>query len=238
MIEIEDVHKSFGQNRILAGVNLSVAAGEKLVVLGPSGSGKSTLLRCINRLEEVDSGAIRILGRDIASARRGVHDIRADVGMVFQGFHLFPHMNVFENICLAPQRVRGWDRLETERYARELLERVGMSHKMTAYPSELSGGQQQRVALARALVTAPALVLADEPTGNLDTRTTVDVMALLQQLHAEGVTMVVVTHEEEVAAYCTRRLVLRDGRIVEDSPVTPRDASADLAAMDAARGPA
>jgi ABC-type polar amino acid transport system ATPase subunit len=219
MIEIEDVHKSFGQNRILAGVNLSVAAGEKLVVLGPSGSGKSTLLRCINRLEEVDSGAIRILGRDIASARRGVHDIRADVGMVFQGFHLFPHMNVFENICLAPQRVRGWDRLETERYARELLERVGMSHKMTAYPSELSGGQQQRVAIARALAMRPQVMLFDEPTSALDPEMVHEVLKVINDIAEEGMTMLVVTHEMGFARKVADRIIFMDhGMVLEDAP--------------------
>ena len=244
VVELRQVTRAYrageAEVRALAGVDLTIARGEMVAVLGPSGSGKSTLLNVLGCLDRPSSGAYLLDGVAVQDlGDDALADVRNErLGFVFQGYNLLPRTTALDNVMLPMLYDRRGRFPDAEARARAALARVGLAHRVEHAPHELSGGQQQRVALARALVTAPALVLADEPTGNLDTRTTVDVMALLQQLHAEGVTMVVVTHEEEVAAYCTRRLVLRDGRIVEDSPVTPRDASADLAAMDAARGPA
>jgi putative ABC transport system ATP-binding protein len=248
VVELRQVTRAYraGDAEVLAlaGVDLVVRRGEMVAVLGPSGSGKSTLLNVLGCLDRPSAGVYLLDGAPVQDLDDdALADVRSErLGFVFQGYNLLPRTSALDNVLL-PMLYDRRGRFPAgeggpEARARAALTRVGLANRMDHAPHELSGGQQQRVALARALVTGPALVLADEPTGNLDTRTTVDVMALLQQMHREGVTMIVVTHEEEVAAYCTRRLVLRDGRIVEDTPVTPRDAAADLAALDAARGPA
>ncbi|MNX72472.1 Glutamine transport ATP-binding protein GlnQ [compost metagenome] len=221
MIVIENVHKAFGATRILQGVDLRVSPGEKIVLLGPSGSGKSTLLRCINRLEEIDAGAIRVLGRDLHGAQADVRAIRQEVGMVFQGFHLFPHLSVLENVCLAPMQVRGLSRTEAQAQARELLGRVGMGHKAAAYPSQLSGGQQQRVAIARALAMRPRVMLFDEPTSALDPEMVHEVLTVINDIARGGMTMLVVTHEMGFARKVADRVLFMDqGRIVEDTDPT------------------
>jgi putative ABC transport system ATP-binding protein len=242
VVELRGVQRSYhaGDSTVhaLAGVDLRVGRGEMVAVLGPSGSGKSTLLNVLGCLDRPSSGVYLLDGAPVQDLDDdALADVRNErLGFVFQGFNLLARTSALDNVLLPMLYDRQGRFPDPERRAREALARVGLAHRMTHAPHELSGGQQQRVALARALVTSPALLLADEPTGNLDTRTTVDVMVLFQQLHREGVTMIVVTHEEEVASYCTRRLVLRDGRIVEDSPVSPRDAAADLAALDASAG--
>jgi putative ABC transport system ATP-binding protein len=242
VVELRGVERAYhaGDSTVyaLAGVDLRVGRGEMVAVLGPSGSGKSTLLNVLGCLDRPTSGVYLLDGAPVQDLDDdALADVRnARLGFVFQGFNLLARTSALDNVLLPMLYDRQARFPDPERRAREALTRVGLAHRLTHAPHELSGGQQQRVALARALVTSPALLLADEPTGNLDTRTTVDVMVLFQQLHREGVTMIVVTHEEEVAAYCTRRLVLRDGRIVEDSPVSPRDAAADLARLDAASG--
>ncbi len=219
MIIANAITKSFGGHRILDGVDLHVHAGEKIVLLGPSGSGKSTLLRCLNRLEEIDSGSITILGRNLQGKKAAVQSIRQDVGMVFQSFNLFPHLSVLENVCLAPLKVRGWSRPETERTARELLGRVGMGHKADAYPSQLSGGQQQRVAIARALAMRPQIMLFDEPTSALDPEMVHEVLQVINDIARDGMTMVIVTHEMEFARKVASRILFMDqGRIVEEAP--------------------
>ncbi|HEY9899329.1 MAG TPA: amino acid ABC transporter ATP-binding protein [Pantanalinema sp.] len=218
MIVVENVHKAFGATRILQGVDLRVGAGEKIVLLGPSGSGKSTLLRCLNRLEEIDAGAIRVFGRDLHGPKADVRGIRQEVGMVFQGFHLFPHLSVLENVCLAPVQVRGLSRSEAQSQARELLSRVGMAHKAAAYPSQLSGGQQQRVAIARALAMRPRVMLFDEPTSALDPEMVHEVLTVINDIARGGMTMLVVTHEMGFARKVADRVLFMDqGRIVEDT---------------------
>ncbi|MBU6428146.1 MAG: amino acid ABC transporter ATP-binding protein, partial [Cyanobacteria bacterium REEB65] len=202
--------------------------GEKVVLLGPSGSGKSTLLRCINRLEEVDSGRITVSGRIITQAeKREVERIRADVGMVFQAFNLFAHLTVLENICLAPMTVRKVPKTAAEATAKRLLERVGLAHKADVYPAQLSGGQQQRVAIARALAMEPEIMLFDEPTSALDPEMVHEVLQVINDIAAKGldpqnsspVTMLIVTHEMGFARKVADRvLFMADGHIVEDAP--------------------
>lgn len=219
MIVTHAITKSYGDHPILQGVDLHVRAGEKIVLLGPSGSGKSTLLRCLNRLEEIDSGRLMVLGRNLQGSKAEVQSIRADVGMVFQGFNLFPHLTVLENVCLAPQKVRGWGRSETEHAARELLGRVGMGHKSGSYPAQLSGGQQQRVAIARALAMRPQIMLFDEPTSALDPEMVHEVLQVINAIAKDGMTMVIVTHEMEFARRVASRILFMDqGRIVEEAP--------------------
>jgi len=219
MIIAQAITKSFGGHRILDAVDLHVHAGEKIVLLGPSGSGKSTLLRCLNRLEEIDSGRIHILGRNLQGSKAEVQSVRADVGMVFQSFNLFPHLSVLENVCLAPMKVRGWSRSDTEAAARELLGRVGMGHKADAYPAQLSGGQQQRVAIARALAMRPQVMLFDEPTSALDPEMVHEVLQVINDIARDGMTMVIVTHEMEFARRVASRVLFMDhGTIVEEAP--------------------
>jgi polar amino acid transport system ATP-binding protein len=199
-------------------------------VIGPSGSGKSTFLRCINHLEQINAGRLWVDGVLVGYRQRGdklyelreseVAHQRIDVGMVFQQFNLFPHMTAFGNVVEAPLRVKGEPRREVHERARALLERVGLAEKAGAYPSQLSGGQQQRVAIARALVMEPALILADEPTGNLDSVSAREVMELLRRLNEGGTTMMIITHDLQVARYAERVIEIRDGRIGSDSRVT------------------
>ncbi len=215
MIEIENLHKSFGEAHILRGIDLRVADREVVVIIGPSGSGKSTLLRCMNYLEEPTEGKITVDGIEL-SGEANINRVRTEVGMVFQRFNLFPHMTVLDNITLAPRKVRKMGREEAEALARELLERVGLSDKAEVYPEQLSGGQQQRVAIARALAMRPKVMLFDEPTSALDPEMVGEVLDVMRNLASTGMTMVVVTHEMGFAREVGSRLLFVDeGRIVE-----------------------
>ncbi|MEB3299283.1 MAG: amino acid ABC transporter ATP-binding protein [Candidatus Sericytochromatia bacterium] len=213
-----NLHKAYGSVKVLQGIDLDVRAGEKVVLLGPSGSGKSTLLRCMNRLEDVDEGEIQLFGKGLSGGARTLASLRAEVGMVFQGFHLFPHLRVLENVTLPQVLVRGANRTDAEQRARLLLGRVGMGHKADAYPSQLSGGQQQRVAIARALAQEPRALLFDEPTSALDPEMVHEVLAVMNDIAAQGMTMVVVTHEMHFAEKVADRVVFLDGgRVLEDT---------------------
>jgi glutamate transport system ATP-binding protein len=219
LIELRDVRKSFGDNLVLAGIDLEIERGEAVVVAGPSGSGKSTMLRCINGLEPVDSGEVRFEGQPIDYSGRAVTRLRAEIGVVFQQFNLFPHMTVRENIVLGPVKGKGVSRGEAGRRARELLERVGIPEKENEFPAELSGGQQQRVAIARALAMEPKLMLFDEPTSALDPEMIREVLDVMRDLARDGMTMVVVTHEMGFAREVCDRIVFIDaGEIVEQGP--------------------
>jgi polar amino acid transport system ATP-binding protein len=227
MVKAEGVHKRFGRLEVLKGVSLEVARGEVMCLLGPSGSGKSTLLRCINHLEKIDSGRLSVDGELVGYRQVGdkLHELResevaqkrSQIGMVFQHFNLFPHMTALENVTCAPVRVKGDAREHAEARGRELLGQVGLADKVDAYPSQLSGGQQQRVAIARALAMEPKLMLFDEPTSALDPELVGDVLAAMQQLAREGMTMVVVTHEMGFAREVADRVVFMDGGVVVES---------------------
>ena len=222
VIRIENLHKYFGDNQVLRGIDLEVMPGEKVVVLGPSGSGKSTMLRCINALEETTSGKIYVNDVDITSPKTDINKVREHLGMVFQRFNLWPHKTVLENVALAPKLVSGVNKAEAEKKAMEMLKRVGLAEKANAYPASLSGGQQQRVAIARAIVTHPKLLLADEPTGSLDSHRSVEIMKLLQKLNdEEGITVVLVTHEPDMAKYAKRIVHFVDGTVASDQENKP-----------------
>ena len=227
MIRLENVHKHFGRLHVLRGIDLEVRQGEVVVVIGPSGSGKSTLLRVINHLEPIDEGAIylngapvyerRLNGRVVRDPESAVRAARARVGMVSQRFNLFPHMDVLQNVMVGPVHVRRLPRAKAEELARGLLERVGLSDKVMAHPSQLSGGQQQRVAIARALAMEPEAMLFDEVTSALDPELIGEVLRVMRQLAAEGMTMLVVTHEMGFAQdVCDRVIFMADGMIVEE----------------------
>ena len=214
MISIKGLYKAFGDNLVLKGIDLEVAEKEVVVIIGPSGSGKSTLLRSINYLDVPSQGKIAIDGKELSAA--DINKVRAEVGMVFQRFNLFPHMTVMDNITLAPRKVRKIVREEAEKEARALLEKVGLADKADAYPEQLSGGQQQRVAIARALAMKPRLMLFDEPTSALDPEMVKEVLDVMRSLAAEGMTMVIVTHEMGFAREVGDRLLfVDDGRIIE-----------------------
>ncbi|MDY6321818.1 MAG: amino acid ABC transporter ATP-binding protein [Succinivibrio sp.] len=210
MIELRDLHKSFGSNEILKGVNLDVNRSEVVVIIGPSGSGKSTLLRCVNYLEVPTSGTVTIDGETI-TPQVNINTIRAEVGMVFQHFNLFPHMTVLRNITLAQERVRRKSKEEAEETARQLLKQVGLSEKADAYPDQLSGGQQQRVAIARALAMKPKIMLFDEPTSALDPEMVNEVLDVMRELAESGMTMLCVTHEMGFARQVADRVLFVDG---------------------------
>ena len=215
-IQFKDVDKWFGQLHVLAEVSLDVEAGEVIVVCGPSGSGKSTLIRCVNRLEPIQKGDILVYGESVAAPRVDLARLRAEVGMVFQSFNLFPHMTALENIMLAPVKVKGVSRAEAEKTARELLARVRIPDRADSYPANLSGGQQQRVAIARALAMQPKIMLFDEPTSALDPEMINEVLDVMTDLARSGMTMMVVTHEMGFARRVAHRVVFMDaGRIVE-----------------------
>lgn len=217
IIQIKNVTKRFGHVEALRGVSLDVYKGEVVVIIGPSGSGKSTLLRCINRLEEYDSGQIIVDGISLDSAQN-INAVRREVGMVFQSFNLFAHMNVLDNIMLAQRVVRNRSRQEAEEVALELLEKVGIPDKAKAYPIQLSGGQQQRVAIARALAMNPKIMLFDEPTSALDPEMIKEVLDVMLDLAREGMTMVVVSHEMGFARAAAKRAILMDeGQIIEEA---------------------
>ena len=214
MISIKGLCKAFGDNLVLKGIDLEVADKEVVVIIGPSGSGKSTLLRSINYLDVPSKGKISIDGKELSSA--DINRVRAEVGMVFQRFNLFPHMTVLDNITLAPRKVRKIVREEAEKEAHMLLAKVGLADKAEAYPEQLSGGQQQRVAIARALAMKPRLMLFDEPTSALDTEMVKEVLDVMRSLANEGMTMVIVTHEMGFAREVGDRLLfVDDGRIIE-----------------------
>jgi len=216
VVRVEDVRKSFGDNLVLDGVDLTVNAGEALVVIGPSGSGKSTLLRCVNLLEPIDSGRIFFEGEEITRKGAKVPAIRQRIGIVFQQFNLFPHLRTMDNLTLAARRVGGIPRKEAEQRAHELLERVGLAEKARSYPHQLSGGQQQRVAIARALMMRPHMMLFDEVTSALDPELVGEVLVVMRDLAREGMTMLVVTHEMQFARDVGDQLIFMDGgKIVE-----------------------
>jgi ABC-type polar amino acid transport system ATPase subunit len=223
MIEITGLNKAFGATRVLHDVNLSVEAGEVVVIIGASGSGKSTLIRCINGLERFGSGTILVDGLSLAPIDMGrkktaaqLKNIRREVGMVFQQFNLFAHKTVLQNVMLAPMIVRNWDRDKAETTARRLLERVGLADHIKKYPSQLSGGQQQRVAIARSLAMEPRVMLFDEPTSALDPEMVGEVLEVMRGLAREGMTMVIVTHEMGFAREAADRVIYIDhGRILE-----------------------
>nr|WP_231591151.1 amino acid ABC transporter ATP-binding protein [Saccharothrix sp. ST-888] len=218
MVVLSGVNKHFGALHVLQDIDLEITRGEVVVLIGPSGSGKSTLCRTINRLETIDSGTITVDGRPLPAEGRELAKLRAEVGMVFQSFNLFAHKTVLENVVLAQVKVRGVARGEAEQTARELLERVGVSAQAEKYPAQLSGGQQQRVAIARALAMKPKVMLFDEPTSALDPEMVNEVLEVMRSLAAEGMTMVVVTHEMGFARSAANRvLFMADGRIVEQN---------------------
>ncbi len=226
MLRMHDIHKSFGEVKVLKGIDIEVRRGEVLAIIGPSGSGKSTLLRCVNKLETIDSGSIEIKGEFLAVTDQGGQaeyveskkgrQILENTGMVFQQFNLFPHMTVIGNLIEAPMQVKGLKRSEIEPYARELLVKVGLSDRADYYPSQLSGGQQQRVAIARALCMKPDILLFDEPTSALDPELTGEVLKTMRELAEDHMTMVVVTHEMAFAREAASQVIfMADGNIVE-----------------------
>lgn len=217
VIEINDLHKYFGDLEVLKGIDFHVLEREVVCIIGPSGSGKSTLLRCVNRLEEPTSGQILIEGQDITDPEADVDALRTKIGMVFQQFNLFPHLSVLKNLTIAQRRVLGRSKDEANAIAAEVLERVGLSDKIDEYPERLSGGQMQRVAIARALSMKPDMMLFDEPTSSLDPELVGEVLDVMRQLAREGMTMMVVTHEMTFALEVADRVVfMDDGVVVEE----------------------
>ena len=222
LVVLENVNKHFGELHVLRDINLSVNAGEVVVIIGPSGSGKSTLCRTINRLETIDSGRILVNGQPLPAEGRALARLRSDVGMVFQSFNLFPHMTVLENITLGPTKVLKIPRAQATLRGLELLERVRIADQAHKYPAQLSGGQQQRVAIARALAMNPKVLLFDEPTSALDPEMVQEVLDVMTDLAREGMTMIVVTHEMGFARRAADRVVfMADGQIVEEN--TPNE---------------
>ncbi len=219
MIQIKNLHKSFGALEVIKGVDLDVRAGEVVCIIGPSGSGKSTVLRCINRLEVPTSGQIIVDGHDIMAKETDINMIRTEAGMVFQQFNLFPHMTVLANVTLGPLKVRSMPKADADRLGRDLLQKVGLADKAASYPDQLSGGQKQRVAIARALALQPKVILFDEPTSALDPELVGEVLEVMKRLAQEGMTMVVVTHEMGFAREVADRVLFIDqGRIQEQGP--------------------
>jgi glutamate transport system ATP-binding protein len=219
LVELRSVRKSFGENVVLDGIDLSIGRGEVIVIAGPSGSGKSTMLRCINGLETVDEGEVRFDGNPVTGSGKALSRLRAEIGMVFQQFNLFAHKSVMENVILAPIEVKGLSKADALARGQKLLERVGISEKSGAYPADLSGGQQQRVAIARALAMEPKLMLFDEPTSALDPEMIREVLDVMRDLARDGMTMAVVTHEMGFAReVCDRIVFIDEGHIVEEGP--------------------
>ena len=230
MIKLENVHKSFGKNEVLKGINLHIKQGQVVVIIGPSGSGKSTVLRTMNYLEEPTSGKVIVDGMDLSDKKK-LNDVRAEVGMVFQNFNLFPHMTVMENLTLAQTKVRKTSMEEAKKIGQALLDRVGLADKANAYPDSLSGGQKQRVAIARALAMKPKVMLFDEPTSALDPEMVSEVLDVMKSLAEEGMTMVIVTHEMGFAKEISDRVIfMSEGVVCEEGspdaifnhPQTPR----------------
>ncbi|GAA3017043.1 amino acid ABC transporter ATP-binding protein [Tetragenococcus solitarius] len=216
MINIENLHKSFGNNEVLKGIDLTVQSGEVVVIIGPSGSGKSTFLRCLNLLEQPTKGTLLFEGDNLLAKGNDIDRLRQKMGMVFQNFNLFPHMTVLENITISPIKVKGQSMDEANEKAYELLRLVGLSDKATSYPSSLSGGQEQRVAIARALAMDPAVMLFDEPTSALDPEMVGEVLSVMKTLAKEGMTMVVVSHEMGFAKEVADRVIFMDDGIIQE----------------------
>ncbi len=222
IIQMKEIQKYYGKFHALKGVNFNVDKGEVVVVCGPSGSGKSTLIRCINRLEDIDSGKIIVDGQDLYDKKTNINKLRQEVGMVFQHFNLFPHLTILENITIAPIKVKKVPKKEAEELAMQLLERVKIPHQANKYPSELSGGQKQRVAIARTLAMKPKIILFDEPTSALDPEMIGEVLDVMKELARENYTIVCVTHEMGFAREVSDRIVFMDaGEIVEEN--TPEE---------------
>lgn len=219
MIKLENVHKSFGKNEVLKGIDLHIEKGQVVVIIGPSGSGKSTVLRTMNYLEEPTSGKVIVDGMDLSDKSK-LNEVRTEVGMVFQNFNLFPHMTVMENLTLAQTKVRKTSSDEAKKIGQILLDRVGLKDKANAYPDSLSGGQKQRVAIARALAMKPKVMLFDEPTSALDPEMVREVLDVMKSLAEEGMTMVIVTHEMGFAKEVADRVLFVDGGLIleDDTP--------------------
>ncbi len=215
IISVRDLHKSFGKNEVLKGIDLDVRRGEVITIIGPSGGGKSTLLRCLNRLEEPTSGTVSFEGIDLTDPSVDIDAVRCRIGMVFQNFNLFPHMSVLENVTFAPMRNLGVSKEDAEATARKLLDIVGLAEKADAMPRSLSGGQKQRVAIARALAVEPDVLLFDEATSALDPEMVKDVLDIMRRLAAEGDTMIVVTHEMGFAREVSDRVIFTEGGLIE-----------------------
>ncbi|WP_207577875.1 ATP-binding cassette domain-containing protein [Listeria seeligeri] len=216
MINIKNLHKHFGKLEVLKGIDLEIASGEVVVVIGPSGSGKSTFLRCLNLLEQPTAGNILFENKDLMAKQTNVNELRQKMGMVFQNFNLFPHKNVLENLMLAPMKVKNEDNAAAKKHALALLNKVGLADKATSFPSQLSGGQQQRVAIARALAMNPDVMLFDEPTSALDPEMVGEVLNVMKSLAKEGMTMVVVTHEMGFAKEVSDRVVFMDAGVIQE----------------------
>ena len=217
LIKIEELHKSFGKNEVLKGIDLEIKRGEVVVIIGPSGSGKSTLLRSMNLLEEASKGKVIFEGVDITDKKNDLFAMREKMGMVFQQFNLFPNMTVMENITLSPIKTKGESKEVAEKRAQELLEKVGLPDKATAYPQSLSGGQQQRIAIARAIANNPKVLIADEPTGNLDPDNSWEIMNLLERINLQGTTVLMATHNSQIVNTLRHRVIaIENGRVVRD----------------------
>ncbi|WP_443114666.1 amino acid ABC transporter ATP-binding protein [Herbaspirillum seropedicae] len=229
VVELQGVHKRFGSNTVLRGVSFQVARGEVVAIIGKSGSGKSTALRCINRLEQIDAGQISVCGHALHAAGLDPRGLRRDVGIVFQGYNLFPHLTVLQNITLGPTAVKRMPADQAQTLAQQVLARVGLADKAGAYPEQLSGGQQQRVAIARSLALQPQLMLFDEVTSALDPELTGEVLKVMEQMASEGMTMILVTHEMAFARRVADQVIfMHQGQVWEqggpeilDAPVTP-----------------
>lgn len=231
MIKVGNLHKTYGDNEVLKGIDLDVAKGEVVVIIGPSGSGKSTFLRCLNLLEQPTGGTIEFEGKNLLDKSTNINQLREKMGMVFQSFNLFPHMTVLENLTISPIQVKKEKPEEAKARALDLLNQVGLADKASAYPASLSGGQQQRVAIARALAMQPDVMLFDEPTSALDPEMVGEVLAVMQDLAEKGMTMVVVTHEMGFAREVADRVIFMDQGIIQeegtpeaifDNPQNPR----------------
>ncbi|WP_144461522.1 amino acid ABC transporter ATP-binding protein [Bacillus pumilus] len=220
MITVKNLKKSFGDHEVLKDINAVIEEKEVVCVIGPSGSGKSTFLRCLNKLEDITAGEVVVHGHTITDPKVNINKVRQEVGMVFQHFNLFPHKTVLENITIAPMKVKGTDKKAAVDKAMDLLEKVGLKDKAKSYPNQLSGGQKQRVAIARALAMDPKVLLFDEPTSALDPEVVGDVLAVMNQLAIEGMTMIVVTHEMGFAREVGDRVIFMDGGYIveEDKP--------------------
>ncbi|MCH6267979.1 MULTISPECIES: amino acid ABC transporter ATP-binding protein [Neobacillus] len=217
MIKVENLYKQFGDNEVLKNISTSIESGEVVSIIGPSGSGKSTFLRCLNLLEEPTKGKVWINNQDITDRKTDISKVRQEIGMVFQHFYLFPHMTVLQNLTYAPMRVKGESRETAEKKGRELLAKVGLSEKESAYPNNLSGGQKQRVAIARALAMEPKLMLFDEPTSALDPEMVKEVLNVIKDLAHTGITMAIVTHEMGFAREVSDRIMFLDeGKLLEE----------------------
>ena len=219
MISFKNVNKWYGELHVLNGIDLEVAQGEVVVVCGPSGSGKSTLIRCINRLEPIQKGELVVDNMAVHDKKINMTKIRAEIGFVFQSFNLISFKNAMENVAL-PLYYQKVNRKKRNQLAMEYLDKMGLADWAHHLPNELSGGQKQRLAIARALISNPKVILADEPTGALDTRTGIEIMSIFQELNRQGMTVVVVTHEPEIASFTKRYLLFRDGLLVKDQPTT------------------